>query len=505
MFTVAILIGIYSYGIFALGLLGILTPLNIAGFSLSFLLIALLAHLHFPQIPRVNLSRTAQTILGVLIIQQLVNLLPVFAPELGFDALWYHLSLPKIWLQEELIRFLPGATFRYSVMPKLIETLYAAVLSAGLAFLPKLMHFIFGQLSLILTYQLARKFLNTKYSLFAVLIFSSNLVFSWLSGSAYVDLARTFFEVLALLLFIERKYPQSALTLGLAITTKILSLTSLPVFLILQFLNKPTRGLLPAFRFAFLALMVPAPWFIFAYLTTANPLYPIFSPVLEPFPISLNPLDLFFFFSRNPDPVNPIYLISAPLIFKAVFEKQSRGVREIFLYTLLSLSFWFILPHSGTSRFVLPYLPALSIISVYTFVKLSDQLIRKTLFCLVLLLAIFSILYRLAANFKYLPVITGDISQTQFLKAHLNFQFGDFFDTTEELPKYIGPDDTVLVSGINNLYYADFRFIHDSYAKPHDTFGWIIVRRPDSTLKIPDNFYPVYSNSVSNFTLFGKK
>jgi len=52
-------------------------------------------------------------------------------------------------------------------------------------------------------YKLSRKFFNPVISWIAVVVFYSNLVVGWESITAYIDLTRTFFEILALWGFIN--------------------------------------------------------------------------------------------------------------------------------------------------------------------------------------------------------------------------------------------------------------------------------------------------------------
>src|SRR6185437_14950424 len=119
-----------------------------------------------------------------------------FGPEIGFDALWYHLTLPKLYLGWHQVRHIPGGLLYYSDMPKLTEMLYIS----GLAILgetgAKLIHFSFGILCCIALYKVGRKFFSPLLSLIAVAIFYSNLVVGWESISAYIDLARTFFNIM---------------------------------------------------------------------------------------------------------------------------------------------------------------------------------------------------------------------------------------------------------------------------------------------------------------------
>ena len=210
MFTIAVLIGIYSYFIFALGLLGLLYRENVIIFSLLYIVVIVLAYrkkiinvlklIRIEKTPNINFSFVLITLIVSL---ALVNLIGVLGPELGFDALWYHLTLPKIYLNTHMITHIPGGLLYYSDMPKLTEMLYVGALSFGSETLAKLVHFAFGILSAIALYKLSRNLFSKTYSFLAVLIFYSNLVVAWQSTTAYIDLARTFFEIMALWGFVN--------------------------------------------------------------------------------------------------------------------------------------------------------------------------------------------------------------------------------------------------------------------------------------------------------------
>ena len=435
MFALSILIGIYSYGIFTLGILRFLTTSNIFGFTVSWLFISVFYFKDKLRIQLIKLNKIEYFIISVIILQALINLIGTLGPELGFDALWYHLTLPKIWLSEHLIRFLPGAVYKYSVMPKLTETLYTTALSLGNEIIAKLIHFSFGLLILIPLYQLSHKFLSRTYSLFVLLLFYSNLVVGWESITAYVDLARTFFEILALKLFTDEKYTKSAITLGLAISVKLIALGSLPIFIVLLYLKKKT---LPDIcKFILFSLLVPLPWLLFTFINTGNPVYPFLSGMYPLENISLNPKDLWILFTQSPDPISPVYIITAPLLFFKLRLKWGRGELVLFIYGLLSLIIWFVTPRTGGGRFILPYLPAFSLISVILIYKLKDKFIKNILITLLFLTAISSVFYRLLANIKFLPVLFGIETRQQFLISHLNFSYGDYYDIDNILSQYV--------------------------------------------------------------------
>jgi hypothetical protein len=104
-----------------------------------------------------SLDPLAKLCLGIISIMALVNLIAVFAPEMGFDALWYHLTLTKLFISQHRWYF-PGSLMYYSAMPRLAETLFVPLLqwlgTAG----PKLLQYSSGLITTYFVYQISRVF-----------------------------------------------------------------------------------------------------------------------------------------------------------------------------------------------------------------------------------------------------------------------------------------------------------------------------------------------------------
>ena len=392
MFALAVSIGILSYTLMGLGLVGWLNPTTIYA-TLILVLLSVPPLLSPPKLGGETRRRGGiwWGLFSILFLQALVNLIGALGPELGFDALWYHTTIPKIWLAMHKITFLGGDLY-YSGLPKLMDMLYVYPGA-------QLIHFSFGILTLIVIYKLARKYLNNTYSLLACIIFYSNLVVGWQSITAYIDLGRTFFEILALYLFLEKKYLQTAIILGLAVSTKILSLGSLPIFIILG---------LPI-AYCLVPILIVSPWLIFNWLSTGNPIYPIFSGYPIDWNFSLNIL-------RLADPINPIYIIILPFIILS-FSHFWVKYKLLIIYCTLSFVIWFLTPHTGGGRFLMPYLPAWSVLTAILIQK------NKFFVSLVIVLAIISIGYRGLANAKYMPHLLRIETEQEFLDKYLYHRF----------------------------------------------------------------------------------
>lgn len=512
MFTLALLIGIYSYIIFALGLSGFLYKHIVVIATLLYALLIflwqkkaisslwqnILRGLHKKKRVKRRLKSdwiSLQYIFfALLMMQVLVNLIGALGPDLGFDALWYHLVLPKIYLQNHRIVHVPGGLLYYSDMPKLIEMLYIGALSFQNEILAKISHYFFGILIVIALYKISRTYFDQFISVIVVTVFYANLIVDWQSITAYVDLGRTFFETMALFGFLiwfetkEKKwFLESAVMLGLALATKLIALGSVVVFLMLIIFTgikkKQTvaqTGLL-LFIYCFITLLIPLPWFIFSFVHTGNPFYPLFSSIYS---LTFNRtlvLPIHFVsvawtvFSRAQDPILPIYLIIFPLVV-LYWKRFKQPIKVIAVYASFAFIVWYFTSQGGAVRYLLPYLPAFSLLVGATLHAMRDIKIYRFTIYLILFLTMISVMYRGIANAKYIPVIIGKESKAEFLKKNLNFSFGDFYDTDGFLSQTVKKDQIVLLYGFHNLYYVDFPFIHESWVKKGNIFHYVAVQ-----------------------------
>jgi len=531
MFFLAVLLGIYGYGIFSLGLFGVLYLWVIGIWTFVILSIGIWYYIHHPEfssgsqkiLHSVQNDKKVGLTLLCLTLLAIVSLIGVLGPETSFDALWYHLTLPKLYLENHSITFIPGGLLYYSAMPKLGELLFVPALAFGNEIFAKGVQYVFGILTAIAIYKISRRYVSMPLSLLACLVFYSNIVVAWESTIAYIDLIRTFYETMALwalLIWVDKKKKTwlylSAIMLGFAISTKLLALGSLLIFTILIFYtfwkDKKTQlkyQYTSILVYWFISLGIVSPWFIFSFVHTGNPVYPFFT-ALYPVGSSQNILslstlfaDLSRLFLFSPDPISPIYLIIVPLVV-AYFTKFKPDVKILAYYSLLTLLVWYITPRTGGGRFILPYLPVWSILIVVILTQFKTQKIfYNTIIFSIFFVALLTILYRGVANSKYLPVILGFQTKEQFLTNHLNFSYGDFYDTDEYFKKHVKFSDTVLLYGFHNLYYVSFPFIHSTWVKKGDTFTHIATQ----DAQLPPRFADwdlIYENKISSVRLYTK-
>lgn len=531
MVVLALLLGVYANLIFGLGSVGWLENLPVFLATFLIVVVGLVYYLKENGWPKLNFGyfqdlkrdRVALVCFIIFIAQVGINFLGAISPELSFDALWYHLTSAKLFVQNHRIYYLQGNLLWPANTPKLGDIYYAVALLFSNEIVAKLIHFAFGILSAVALFNLLRRYFNIRNSFLGVVTFYTMLIVGWQSTTAYVDLTRTFFEILALdyfLRWIEYKKDsflfEAAVLTGLAVSTKIMALASLLIFLILIVVVHRKGWWKQGAIFGFLVFLIASPWFFFSFLHTGNPLYPFLGnfqnpqwneniqdvPFLKGF--VLGPIQLWQDTFKGDSIISLIYLLFLPLVLVFVW-KQKFVFKIAALYTFLA--FEFSLGYSN--RYILPYLPAFTLVILTVFESrwVQEKMHQRFLMTLILISAFLNLGSRTIATRKFTPYLLGRENKDEFLTKNLNFAFGDFYDIDGWFARNIKEDDLVLVYGIHNLYYLNFPYLHESQAKPETVFTHILV---GSNQKLPEKFgrrLLLYENpqTQAKVYLFGEK
>lgn len=520
MFTLGFLIGLLAYTILILGKLSSLTffPILLSTIFYSSLLFFWLKSRYKEKPPKFpKLSKIEWLIFILIIIFSIIHLIGALAPEIFYDALWYHLTLPKLYLARQKIFFIPGNLLYYSAMPSLGEILYTIALALGNEITAKILHLSFGLLTTFLIYQFGAKIFNKKVGLIASLVFISDLAFSWQATTAYIDLIRTFFEFSTFYFFYLWQKTKDDLNLykagilgGFALSTKYQAIGSIIIFTILTFFYSKDQKVRRIFKFLFPVGLFSGYWFINAFFQTGNPIYPIFSGILSDMhqfkiPYLINFFTDFFALSNMPSdwtsPISPIYLILLPLAIYLTF--KIKKIRPLAIFSLLAYVYWFLTPKTGGSRFILPYLPVFAIFVSSIFCETKENKIPKLIQNFSLLLIIFISLIHLSLrayiNKKAIPVILGTKTKQQFLLENLDLTHA-FLDTDEYFKNNIGKNDNVLIIGGQNLYYVDFPFTHESFEE-YQKYNFIMTQYVNLPVRF-GNLKPIYENQKTKVKLY---
>ncbi len=516
MLKIALFIGIYSYCILFLGLIGRLLYFPVLLLTVLFFLVGILTYvsgnekIHLKFVKK-NRSRFEIFLIVLLVLATGINIIGALGPELAFDSLWYHLTIPKIFIMNQKIFYIPGNLFYYSLMPKLTEMLYTSSLLLSGEILAKFVHFLFGLLSCIVLFRLSRLYLSKIQSLLVVLLYYTNPVVMWLSTTAFSDLSRTFFELFSLYyyaLFVKSRNKTklliSAVLLGFAIATKILALGTLCIFVLLILLDQRhtiLEKIKKALGYIVIALTIPLPWLIISYINTGNPVFPLFShlglrnftmDLLSPITFAKTLIAILLF---APDPINPIYLILLPIVIIGLLGLL-RKYLFLIVFSFFTYLMWYATSQSGGSRFLVTFIAIFSLVSYVAVLQLKNSFIAKFIEIVIVILLVSNVSYRAIASFKYMPVLLGVESKERFLMDHLNFSFGDFYDENSDIKKIVG-NNVVLMKNTHNLFYVDFPFTIDEWnSKKYKYILYQSLTRPD------EKHVLVYKNTKTQSWLY---
>jgi hypothetical protein len=336
---------------------------------------------------------------AIALLAILIAFVGALAPEVEYDALWYHLWLPKLWLThghpvDPIAEYI-------SLYPMTWELIFGAGLALGGPTAAKLLHFACLPLVGLLTYQLIRRFVPKASPWLAVALLATVPTVLWEATTAYIDLAMTLhvgLAVYALLRYVEgRRWHWLALAtvnLGLALATKHLALTVLipaTTGLALRLWLEERdlrRALVPAMLLGGLSLLLPLPWYLRSWLASGNPVFPDLFGVFGALPperwnalterglsafkarfgrprTALNlltlPWDMTIHAARYGGNLGPMFLLLLPGL--AVRRRRAQATSWLMAFVLLYIAFWASPISSFQMRFVVPITPLLAVLA----------------------------------------------------------------------------------------------------------------------------------------------
>ncbi len=334
----------------------------------------------------------------ISILAVFLALIGALAPEKEYDALWYHLELPRVWLEQG--RPVDLISEYVSLYPLSWEMLYGLglVLSGQIA--AKLLHFASLVLGGLLVYQWVRVRFGGVSPWLAVVLFVTIPTVFWEATTAYTDLALAYFTGLAfyaLLRFTDRQegpwLTLAALSLGLALASKHLALFGLAIAvpglaIRLGLKDGDWRRALPiSLRFGILSLLLPLPWYLRSWLASGNPVFPDLYAVFGAFPperwspiteIGLQnfkdqfgdgralgsllalPWNMTIHAARYGGSLGPLFLAALPAL---VLKPGGRDVPWVAAALGLYLALWASPVSSFQLRFLVPITPLLAVLA----------------------------------------------------------------------------------------------------------------------------------------------
>ncbi|MEA2554229.1 MAG: hypothetical protein QOJ65_2405, partial [Fimbriimonadaceae bacterium] len=222
----------------------------------------------------------------------LLALMSVLAPPdtIEWDSLAYHLAVPKLWLQQGHISYIPF--IHHSNFPFVFDNLYLWGLQWGGEAGAKAFVYAAAVYGGIAIFGLTRHVYSREAAWWATVAYATIPVILWLSGTAYIDVPNGLCAGLGIAMAAlwvrdqDKSYLWlAAILLGLAAASKYTALQTIGavglVLLIIGIRRKqPARYFKSAVFVGVLAMAIASPWYIKNVLWTGNPVYPFFYGLL---------------------------------------------------------------------------------------------------------------------------------------------------------------------------------------------------------------------------------
>jgi 4-amino-4-deoxy-L-arabinose transferase-like glycosyltransferase len=505
-YLLSLLIGLATLadGIMIIGLLHYLFPfaifiwLALSGLVASFQYKEIHSEIRekFSSLKRIRLKDfSAFEYLLFAVIGFFIILLPVVAisPVRDYDALMYHLEIPRQYLEHGGIYFNPAAW--RSAYPMLTEMLFTIGIIFHLEPFSQLISLTFAIIFILSIYAFGRRFFSSKIALLAIGILLGNLATPIYATSPGVEFSSACFEFWSLYAFsiwvFEDKAKKQTVWLaaagvmiGLAASVKYLSLPSMLVIGLLvivktiQF-DKPDRKKIAQniLAFGLPALVIIAPWYLKNWVWTGNPFYPLifggpgwsslrnelFHDYMGSFGMGwgwrdylILPINLYIHQPRFATMSLEIFSPVLWLAFAFIFVKKWRQYDYLVAYIFLGFIIW-----AGSEqviRFLLPLSGFLALLSAKVLSQFS-RLIQKTITIGVVGgLMIVAVAYQiwLVADSSLLNYINGQFSANEFLQKEVYD-----YKATQFIQKNLQPTDRVLFLWDGHGYYCGDRCVPD--------------------------------------------
>ena len=413
-------------------------------------------------------------IIVIFLLFVLVNFIVALAPETGFDALWYHLTLPKIYLATHQIRFIHGGNLYYSVMPRIVEMLYGSALAFNPAgILPKVVHLFFGLSWFFGTYLFCRLFLGRRIALFSALIVYGTALVSSLSQTAYIDLAVAFFVVMsiwAVFRFFKTNdnldLYLAAIFMGFNLSSKIYGLI---IFAIVLGVLLYKSGWKPTLKFSGIAFLIVLPFYFQSYLATGNPIYPVFSVpdcclyLYTNGYYYLKDWYMYVWWKLLPKLSYQVFVLNfTPILAIIPFIFFSKNWRKMVLPMIILTAFffaWSLIPIQDP-RYFLIILPVVALLTGFIIENLNYKFGRILIIIFALAVLICN-LFLISKSYKdHFRVFLGRESRNTYLTKHVA---PAFYDSNGFIDRYTTTNDKIWTANIGLRFYlnrpfADFDF-----------------------------------------------
>lgn len=429
--------------------------------------------------------------------------LATLTPEIGGDALTYHLNLPKVFLRQGSLT--PVFLDYNSYFPLLMNNLYLIGLVIGGVPAAKLFHLFCGLLLFIgMRQTIEEKTKNPPLAFFISLVFWVTPAAFNLMSSAYVDVALSLYVFLGVVTFLQALEIKQAsllflsgLLMGAATAVKYLAVASAAVLPLIWLLDsegwkKPTQHLRGMVLWSGGFIIVAGYWLVRNALATGNPFFPYFGslfgtldrPVaaLGAYGVGRGLFDFLFLFwnmSQMPEKfgtfptrIGLFYFLLVPFAVIAPFLTLKARRLTLFCFSALLLMFFL----SQADRWILPILPLFLLLSAFGLQGLHEiwgqsmgRLRRVATIFGISILAVYVLGGLYHYRFAYLPAFGVWSPETYLRKMERTFPVASWIN------KSLPSDARLLLEFENRQFYFDRPTLRDVFLKwrwRYEEEGW---------------------------------
>ena len=465
-----------SYGEFLLGMIGLIQPIH----QLIFLLV--LAGIGFSQsvcflsegwvavkgfkLTWVGFTWIKKTIFIFGVLALVLALMQTFTPPYDYDGMMYHLQGPRLFLEAGRIIPLPENWLTF--FPSAWEMIYMLGMGLGSDIFSKLIHFSTLLLLIFATYVFGKRYLSDEGGrLSSAMIIGMPMMLIW-GGFAYIDMAWSLFQFLAIGLFLiwikDRKGKYlvlSGIMQGLGLGIKYIALygAAIIVLFVIWFSWKGIKSKIESreiianlLKFGLPALIIASPWYLKNVIWTGNPFFPFFirNEIINPaemkiwfdyrasfgvgtrwYDYLLLPLNIYLHSNKFSsfvvfgDYLNPSFLLALiyPLTRKNI--RENRQLLDVlFVFTIFQFVIW--ATGSQQTRYLMPIFPILSILASSVIIGLLNKKWRINLGRVIavglvggMTIGSLVLMVRFLAIVQPNEIIFGEISKNEFLSTYV--------------------------------------------------------------------------------------
>ncbi len=234
--------------------------------------------------PRQALDAIEWTVVALIAAAMSLDLLEGLSPPADADTLAYHFALPKAFLSEGGLFFVPRAVD--GSIPLLIQMTYIPALALGGETALTLWTMVTGWTAPAALYLICRRFIGRRWSLVSALILLTTPAVLYGAGGGQIEVRMSLFVLFCVMIIVDgwdRFDPGHAIAIGLAAgflmgskyTGLLLAASVAPAVLLVE---RRFRRLLLA---AAVGVLAGGQWYLWNWIHTGDPVYPMLFGLVE--------------------------------------------------------------------------------------------------------------------------------------------------------------------------------------------------------------------------------